>query len=616
MSKEQTPHKFMADTAQTPDSQARELELRRYQLAILSQATQDMVAQREPAALLESFLLTAMGAVGAVMGFNLALPLWSRGESAAQMAANPNDQQETPDKHCAVDVQLAARGLDELQRSRLTQELNALTKVLPPPPEATHPAQAQLVIRDAPAAKTAFPKETALVLGWKAASGRSGFFGLGPRLNEAAYDAETTAFLQNLLQVFIQALENVCANQTISLLNKELQNKNNALQQALRQARDSQDRLDRRVFQLRTLYDAATELSPLQDVSAICNTFVLLLQGAMGVDSCCLLLHDAASEGEVRMAARGLPSDATDVTSRQAKELLLACLQASSFRELTPLSVTNINLETLQHMPMPLPSPSRALLLRVDENLLGLLLLGERLADSFQYDSEDEEDEALRSLCHNTMLFLRNARSFATIQELNRNLQQRNQELERTLEELTASRSHIEVLERAGARLRGMLQQHASRVGRASVWDFVCILAASLVLGLFFNMTNPNGVRLLPASVTAEPTQRIAPLQAQELLAQNPEAVLVDARPTVFYEQEHAAGSLNLPPSLFDFIYSMRFASSSEDPMFIVYGRTVSRLYDEEIAQRLISRGHGQVMILQGGLEAWQEVGGEYEEGG
>lgn len=594
-------------------NEAHELELRRYQLAILAQATRDLVGERDPATLLESLLLTAMGAVGAVKGFNLALPVWRTASGKAQEAKPVSAEKSS---RCAVDVQLASRGLEDDERLRLTRELESLANTLPEAPQPGEKDHVQLVIRDAPAAQTAFPVDTALVLGWKASSGRSGFFGLGPRLSGAAYDADITSFLQNLLQVFVQALENACSAQTINSLNRELLRSNEALQQALNQTRESQTQLDRQVYRLRTLYDAATELAPLQDVDAILNTFALLLLGAVGVESCWLLLHDATDDS-LRLAQRGLSPEALEFPTRQAKDMLFTCIGASTFRELTPLSVQLLPVDTLREAPSPIKEPSIVALLRVDENALCLLLLGRRISGTpLQQAEQREEAELVRSLCHNVMLLLQSARSFATIRALNRDLQQRNEELQHTLEELTASRSRIEVLEHAGARLRSMLQRHGARIDRVGVWDFVWIIAASVALGLFFNMNNPNGVRLVPEAVTAEPTQGIAPALAREILRTNPAAVLVDARPTALHEQKHAAGSLNMPPSLFDFIYSMRFASSAEDPLFIIYGRTISRLYDEEIARRLKNQGHGQVMILQGGLDAWQEQGGAVEQEG
>ena len=40
----------------------------------------------------------------------------------------------------------------------------------------------------------------------------------------------------------------------------------------------------------------------------------------------------------------------------------------------------------------------------------------------------------------------------------------------------------------------------------------------------------------------------------------------------------------------------------------LVYGRTVSRRYDEDVAQRILER-HEHVNVLEGGMRAWEEKG-------
>ena len=47
----------------------------------------------------------------------------------------------------------------------------------------------------------------------------------------------------------------------------------------------------------------------------------------------------------------------------------------------------------------------------------------------------------------------------------------------------------------------------------------------------------------------------------------------------------------------------------------IVYGGTISKLYDLELANKLILRGHKEVRVLQGGMEAWEEKGYPVEKG-
>ena len=71
----------------------------------------------------------------------------------------------------------------------------------------------------------------------------------------------------------------------------------------------------------------------------------------------------------------------------------------------------------------------------------------------------------------------------------------------------------------------------------------------------------------------------------------------------------HISGAINLPLNLFEFIYSMRLSNVDSQQTIIVYGRTFSRLYDDEVAFKLNARGHENVFILEGGLKAWRQNG-------
>ena len=39
----------------------------------------------------------------------------------------------------------------------------------------------------------------------------------------------------------------------------------------------------------------------------------------------------------------------------------------------------------------------------------------------------------------------------------------------------------------------------------------------------------------------------------------------------------------------------------------MVFGRTISQRHDEEVASNLVARGHKNVKILKGGLDAWRK---------
>ncbi len=53
----------------------------------------------------------------------------------------------------------------------------------------------------------------------------------------------------------------------------------------------------------------------------------------------------------------------------------------------------------------------------------------------------------------------------------------------------------------------------------------------------------------------------------------------------------------------------MKFSRLDPDRELIVYGRNISRKYDQEVAYLLASRGHYKIKVLSGGLVAWQERG-------
>ena len=60
---------------------------------------------------------------------------------------------------------------------------------------------------------------------------------------------------------------------------------------------------------------------------------------------------------------------------------------------------------------------------------------------------------------------------------------------------------------------------------------------------------------------------------------------------------------------IFDTIYMMELSGFDKSKTIIVYGRTISRLYDERVSQKLVLRGHNNTMILKGGFSAWRKKG-------
>ena len=134
------------------------------------------------------------------------------------------------------------------------------------------------------------------------------------------------------------------------------------------------------------------------------------------------------------------------------------------------------------------------------------------------------------------------------------------------------------------------------------------MIILSAVLALAFNYSSPNGIPVVPEAVFQAQAPRVDVLTAHRMLSRS-QAVLVDARPAELFQQKHIAEAVNIPAALFDVIFPMKLGPALKpEQVVLIYGRTLSKRYDDEVAQRLLQR-HDQVMVLEGGLAAWEEKG-------
>jgi rhodanese-related sulfurtransferase len=173
---------------------------------------------------------------------------------------------------------------------------------------------------------------------------------------------------------------------------------------------------------------------------------------------------------------------------------------------------------------------------------------------------------------------------------------------------LTEAQLTITLLEKARARIRSVIQNELERIGHPNVLDFVLILMLAACIGVLFNFSNPQGVPLVQEAVLRSASASVDAQEARRMLDEE-KAVLVDARPKELYDQQHLQGAVNIPLALFDIMHMMKLGSLDPETPVIVYGRTISRLYDEELAFRLRQRDHDRVVVLSGGLDAWKAQG-------
>jgi rhodanese-related sulfurtransferase len=172
---------------------------------------------------------------------------------------------------------------------------------------------------------------------------------------------------------------------------------------------------------------------------------------------------------------------------------------------------------------------------------------------------------------------------------------------------LTFIKQMSTLLSRDETRLE-MEAQRKVQARKLSLIDLVVICGLSVLCGLLFNFSNPSGLTLAPESWFGEPLSVIRLEEARALLGKG-EAIFVDARPESFFEEGHIETALNLPMAVFDIAYVMGLGEVDLEKPIVVYGRTISRLYDDSVARQLLLRGHSNVKLLKGDLSAWKKKG-------
>lgn len=551
-------------------------------LTTLYETARELGGMTSPQEVMDAFLLTAMGPLGATRGFVLTVNRFTR------------------------EVRLARRGLEPEETDGLGQDLEGLLAAcFPGHPRPAFGGEELLTLRELPGpAPAPLPPDTRILAAWTARGGLVGVLGLSGRLADTGLDRKDREFLQGLAGTLVEALKSAQATENIRRLNLELAAKNAELEEAAALAEAARGDLARRAYHLKTLYDASRELASLADVPTMAESFLLLCMGALSVRQGLALVRDGPEDPPL-LVVRGVepPPDA-------ALAATLAAAFAGTEGNPIPMSCKVLTDERLlAGAGLPFPA-SAVVLFAVDEACQGLLALGSPLSDQA---FSAEERELLAAQAAGFLVFLGKARNFAAAQRANRDLAQRNRELQRLLEEITQCRLDLEGEKRHKAHIISFVEGQSRKVRSASRLDFALILALALVLGLVFNASNPAGVDLVPATWSGPRAERIDAGWAK--LRRDAGAVIVDARPVELHARRHIRDAVNLPASLFDFVFAMRFSQLPPETEVIVYGRTVSRLYDDQVASLLLDRGLANVKVMEGGLAAWADLGLPLETG-
>lgn len=566
-----------------------ELERKRLSLRVLLETAQELSGILQPRKIMETFLLTAMGPIGAMRG--------------VAVLARP----------AGCEGMVLSRGLPPAEAEALEQRLPDICDAYFPyrDLDGDFPSSKIRVIRrDQAGSDSLLPRGMDILLCFNVDESHCGLLALGPLLSAdgtgagGELDTDSSTLLHSLLHLLIGALRGALAVSNIRQLSVDLGRKNDRLTEALAASQAAQRGLDRRVHQLSAINELAAEMAHVHDVQGILDGFLLTVLGAFSVNCGMVLVLDRLAHS-VDLALRGAPD--TGLSGYAAADVLVyKAFLASGARSVAPLTVDPVENPAVALAGCGLPFEGVcAMYFSLDRDVQGVLVLGETISGEAL---ESEDVQMVQAQVGTLMGYVLGARHLATITALNEGLQRQNEELMRTVNELTEARQTIDLLERAGERVRSFLHAEGLRSKRFSWLDCGVILVAAMLLGFLFNLASPNGVPLVPEHLKRPPSQTVTAQKAREL-QQSDGALIVDARPQAFFDQRRVRGAVNLTPALFDMMYLMRFAQVPLSTPLIVYGGNISRRWDEEVATKLTAREHERVLVLEDGLSSWEARG-------
>ncbi|MEW6570417.1 MAG: hypothetical protein AB1390_04485 [Nitrospirota bacterium] len=131
------------------------------------------------------------------------------------------------------------------------------------------------------------------------------------------------------------------------------------------------------------------------------------------------------------------------------------------------------------------------------------------------------------------------------------------------------------------------------------VIDLLIVLAICTSSAIAVNELRADKIPLLPAYLKNNFYQTVS---LQEFLKDESfmsHCLLFDARPHMYYAKDSLTVAKNFPVTDFDFFYHLYLPEGSSDTPIFVYGRTLSRACDLELAHRLSLKGHKHIVIVE-----------------
>jgi len=230
-------------------------------------------------------------------------------------------------------------------------------------------------------------------------------------------------------------------------IEKELEKLRNSLQQAER----IETELDRRVYYLKTLYDVSKDIFGSVEYESILKNFLLMTMGNFGLTEGFILTVNVPREEINGFVSVGFQPNDISLLQTGGSQILLSPDLLTSIQK-------QPDIKTCGLLP---PTMICAFPFTVDTDCTGIMGLGAKLVGD-PYNRDDEE--LLDTLVNNLIVALKNARSFEEINNLNRELQEKNIQLETALNELKASMRKVEILESVKENLSKFVPVTVSRM--------------------------------------------------------------------------------------------------------------------------------------------------------
>ncbi|UZJ38412.1 rhodanese-like domain-containing protein [Prosthecochloris sp. SCSIO W1103] len=158
----------------------------------------------------------------------------------------------------------------------------------------------------------------------------------------------------------------------------------------------------------------------------------------------------------------------------------------------------------------------------------------------------------------------------------------------------------------------------------------IIITLAVSVIGLVFNMINPNGITLVNSSspplveiaeakqdkvregssgdVPAAREIEVITLLEAKAFFERGEGFFVDARSEYKYYELHISGALSLSASKFDSRYEDFSDVIAKDALLIIYCHSITCPYSDIVARKLRGLGYTNIKVFAGGWVEWLQA--------